>query len=203
MHLICAPPPPAKFFVTFAFHFSWVLPPSQEKLGTLRSDDGDGNGNATKAVGLISKTTILHVHHAFLYISLPSLHDYDVKMPNFTMYRGSTQATSKFPLSFWTWIWFLGIQLLEGSPSFDKVSDFELSRWRSKERAFTFSATFSLPSPSSDLKVPIENNAYATFWGQISFIMGSVEVAYKKHDWVGNTFMVAGRCGLLTNRRAE
>ena len=34
-------------------------------LGTLRSDDGDGNGNATKAIGLISKTTILHVHHAF------------------------------------------------------------------------------------------------------------------------------------------
>ena len=55
-------------------------------LGTLRSDDGDGNGNATKAMGLISKTTILHVHHAFLYISLPSLHDYDVKMPNFAMY---------------------------------------------------------------------------------------------------------------------
>ena len=39
------------------------------------------------------------MHHAFLYISLPSLHDYDVKMPNFTMYRGSTQATTKFPLS--------------------------------------------------------------------------------------------------------
>ena len=32
-------------------------------LGTLRSDDGDGNGNATKAIGLISKTTISHVHH--------------------------------------------------------------------------------------------------------------------------------------------
>ena len=69
-------------------------------LGTLRSDDGDGNGNAAKTIGLISKTTILHVHHAFLYISLPSLHDYDVKMPNFTMYRGSTHATTKFPLSF-------------------------------------------------------------------------------------------------------
>ena len=70
-------------------------------IGILRSDEGDGNENATKAIGLIqSKTTILHVHHAFLYISLPSLHDYDVKMPNFTMYRGSTQATSKFPLSF-------------------------------------------------------------------------------------------------------
>ena len=69
-------------------------------IGTLRSDDGDGNGNATKAIGLISKTTILHVHHAFLYISLPSLHDYDVKMPNVTMYGGSTQATTRFPLSF-------------------------------------------------------------------------------------------------------
>ena len=71
-------------------------------LGTLRSDDGDGdgNGNATKAIGLIRKTTILHVDHAFLYISLPSLHDYNVKMPNFTMYRGTTQATTKFRLSF-------------------------------------------------------------------------------------------------------
>ena len=35
-------------------------------------------------VGLISKTTTSHVHHAFLYISLPSLHDYNVKMPNFS-----------------------------------------------------------------------------------------------------------------------
>ena len=67
--------------------------------------------NVKKAIGLITKTTIVHVHHAFLYISLPTLHDYDVKMPNFTFYRGSTQATTKFLLSFWTWIWFLGIQL--------------------------------------------------------------------------------------------
>ena len=57
-------------------------------LGTLRSDDGDGNGTAPKAIGLISKTIILHVHHAFLYISLPSLHDYDVKIPYFTCRGG-------------------------------------------------------------------------------------------------------------------
>ena len=56
--------------------------------------------NVKKAIGLITKTTILHVHHAFLYISLPTLHDYDVKMPNFTFYRGSTQAKTKFLLSF-------------------------------------------------------------------------------------------------------
>ena len=66
-------------------------------IRNLRSDDGDGN--ATKTIGLISKTTSLQVHHAFLYISLPSLHDYDVKMPNFTMYRGSTKAMTRFPIS--------------------------------------------------------------------------------------------------------
>ena len=32
-----------------------------------------------KAIALVSKTTTLLVHHAFLYISLPSLHDYNVK----------------------------------------------------------------------------------------------------------------------------
>ena len=41
--------------------------------------DGDGNENVEKAIGLLSKTTSLHVHHAFLYISLPLLYDYDVK----------------------------------------------------------------------------------------------------------------------------
>ena len=40
-------------------------------LGTLRSNGADGNENVKKTIGLISKTTTLHVHHAFLYISLP------------------------------------------------------------------------------------------------------------------------------------
>ena len=53
------------------------------------------------------KTTTLHVRHAFLYGSLPSLHDYKVKMPNFTFYGGRKQATTKFSCS----LWFLGIQL--------------------------------------------------------------------------------------------
>ena len=50
-------------------------------VGSFSNDDGDGNENVKKAIGLLSKTTSLHVHHAFLYISLPLLHDYDVKMP--------------------------------------------------------------------------------------------------------------------------
>ena len=32
-----------------------------------------------KTIGFMSKTTTLHVHHAFLYISLPPLQDYNVK----------------------------------------------------------------------------------------------------------------------------
>ena len=47
----------------------------------------------------------------FAFASHFFVHNYDVKMPYFTFYRGSIQATTKFPLSFRTWIWFLGIQL--------------------------------------------------------------------------------------------
>ena len=54
-----------------------------KSIGTVRNYDGDGDGdgneNVKKATGLMSKTTTLHVHHAFLYISLLSLHNYDVK----------------------------------------------------------------------------------------------------------------------------
>ena len=42
----------------------------------LRNYDGDGKENVRKAVGLMSKTTTLHLHHAFLFISLLSLHNY-------------------------------------------------------------------------------------------------------------------------------
>ena len=69
-------------------------------LGSFSNDGGDGNKNVKSAIGLLSKTTALHVHHAFLYISLPLLHDYDVKMPNFTFYGGRKQATTKFSFSF-------------------------------------------------------------------------------------------------------
>ena len=56
---------------------------------------GDGNENGINAIGLISKTTTLHVHHTFLYLSLTSLHDYDVKMPNFTFYGSFMEDLDK------------------------------------------------------------------------------------------------------------
>ena len=66
------------------FRDFWDYYLGQEKkipniLGTLQNYDGDGNEDVKKATGLMSTTTTLHVHHAFLYISLLSLHNYDVK----------------------------------------------------------------------------------------------------------------------------
>ena len=69
-------------------------------LRSFSNDDRDVNENGKKAIGLLSKTTSLHRHHVFLYISLQSLHDYDVKMPNFTFYGGRKQAMSNFSFSF-------------------------------------------------------------------------------------------------------
>ena len=68
-------------------------------LGTLRSNDAGDNENVKNTIG-VSKTTISHVHHTFLYISFPFLHDCDVKMPNFAFYGGRKQATTKFYFSF-------------------------------------------------------------------------------------------------------
>ena len=86
--------PPALFF---------ALPSLPDTVGSFSNDDGDGNENVKKAaIGLLSKTSGFHARHAFWYISLPLLHDYDVKIPNFTFYVGRKQATTKFSFSFVT-----------------------------------------------------------------------------------------------------
>ena len=40
-------------------------------LGTLRSNDADGEENVKKTIGFISKTTALHVHHTFFVHFFP------------------------------------------------------------------------------------------------------------------------------------
>ena len=66
----------------------------------LYNDDSDGDENIIKAIDLSSKTTSLQVHHAFLYLYLLSLHDYEVKKHIFTFYGGRKQATMNFYFSF-------------------------------------------------------------------------------------------------------
>ena len=66
-------------------------------LGTLRS----GNVTATrttKKIGLVGKTTALHLRHTFLYNKFSAfLHDRECEvMPNFTFYGGLKQAQKNF-----------------------------------------------------------------------------------------------------------
>ena len=67
-----------------------------------------------------------------------------MKMSNFTFYGGRKQATTKFSFTF---------SLRNSTPGefayLWQKSEFEQSQWR-----LPFQATFSLPSPSSDQKVP-------------------------------------------------
>ena len=104
-------------------------------LGTLRNYDS--NGNAIKATSSISKTT-LYMHHAFLYISLPSLHNYDVKWPNFTFIWGRERQGDKFYHICLNLGAVLSLQLQHKFPSF-----------------VYFSATFSRTSRLSHRKIPI------------------------------------------------
>ena len=50
------------------------------------NDNEDVNKNSKKGISLDWQNKTLQTQHAFLYISLPSLHDYDVKIPNFTLF---------------------------------------------------------------------------------------------------------------------
>ena len=59
-------------------------------------DDGNDNEEVRRAIRLISKITTLHVQHTFLYISLPSLHDYLEKSSHGTFYGGRKHTTMNF-----------------------------------------------------------------------------------------------------------
>ena len=85
----------------------------------LRFHDGDGNENVKKAIVLISKTTTLHGQHTSLYISLPPLHDYDVKMH--VLWRTCTSDDKILSLSDLGYR-FLIIHLQKIPLAFEKVS---------------------------------------------------------------------------------
>ena len=57
---------------------------SESKPVKISGNLSNGNKNGKKAICLDlqkkTTTTALHVHHSFLYVSLPSLHNYDVKL---------------------------------------------------------------------------------------------------------------------------
>ena len=66
------------------------------RIGTLRSHDATATRTSKTTIGLVGKTTTLHVHRTVLYISLSFLHNYDVKLPNFTFKGGRKRASTKY-----------------------------------------------------------------------------------------------------------
>ena len=65
-------------------------------IDSLRNDIGDGNENGKNAIGLDKQNNnFARASHFFVHFSL-SLHDYDVKLPNFMFWRGQEQKTTTF-----------------------------------------------------------------------------------------------------------
>ena len=71
---------------------SWS--PHANVVGSFRDDDGDGKREQEKSNRLNQvKTKVLHAQNTFLYISVPSFHDYKVKFPlQATFYGGIKKA---------------------------------------------------------------------------------------------------------------
>ena len=84
------------------------------RLGSLSNDSANSNENVKKAIGLISKTTALHVHHPLLYINLPLSHNYGVK---------NLEHKMTLFFFFWTLILSFRIQLPKSSPVFVKTNE--------------------------------------------------------------------------------
>ena len=120
----------------------------------LRSNEATATRTSKRAIGLINKTTSLHVHHAFFYISLPFLHDYDMKMPNFAFYGGRKQATTKVYFSFWIWMQFTGIQFQDGSPTFWQSKWVGIIAIKTERTQIHFLSDVLFAVASLDLKVP-------------------------------------------------
>ena len=113
-----------------------------DSLGSLSNapDDGDGNENGKLQKVYISKTTTLHVHQACSYIPLPSLHDYDLKVPNFTFCGGRKHKTTIFFFSSWTLMQSFRIHLQQKSATSVtlKLGEIDAVKFET-ERKFTLS----------------------------------------------------------------
>ena len=95
------------------------------------------------------------MHHAFLYNSLPSLDDYDVKMPYCKFYGGRKQETTNLVSRSLK----LSALLKKSTPGkFAYICHFQQSGINAtvfEKRELILKVTFSLPLPSSMLKLPI------------------------------------------------
>ena len=89
------------------------------------------------------------MQHAFLILFLPSLHDYDVKRPNFTFYEGREQHEKKI------YFFYLNLETPgfwnSTREKFANISQIERDGMSERrcftQREFPFCVMFTLPSP--------------------------------------------------------
>ena len=74
------------------------------------------------------------MHHPLLYIFLPSVDDYNVKLPNFTFCRRREQKTTTFSFFPWTLMQSFRIQLQNNLPTFGNKTKWNKTRFRSRRR---------------------------------------------------------------------
>ena len=74
---------------------------------------------------LARQKNTLHIHHTFLYISLPSTAWPPVKKPNQSCFVKDVNKQWQNSFSSWTWISLIEIQLQKSLFAFDKVSQLE------------------------------------------------------------------------------
>ena len=66
-----------------------------KRIGDIKIQRPDGKENVKTTKGVMRKTTTLHVNLTFLYISLPYLHDYDLKMANFARFMENVKKQQR------------------------------------------------------------------------------------------------------------
>ena len=104
-----------------------VSPTTLPEKGSRFSDGGFLSNDNGKKNRWKSKITSLLVHRLLLYISLPSSHNFDVKLPNFSFYV-KRELRNDFSFSFS----YLRNRPLEKNSSIsEKVNELELS-WRQR-----------------------------------------------------------------------
>ena len=69
--------------------------PRNQSLASLSDDDGDGNEHSNKVIGLDKQNNTFARVSRILYFSLTSLHDYDVKLANFTFFEEQGQKRGR------------------------------------------------------------------------------------------------------------
>ena len=124
--------------------------------------------------------TFCRTFTAFLHISLPSLHDYNVKLLNFTFFGGRKQKTTTFFFSSCTWIKSFRIQLQKNFANISRIERDRIRAIKFKAARIQFSSdvfvavrrrcclssllTFRKPVQSSEAKgvVSLASRCYLT-----------------------------------------